>query len=93
MPSEVRWLDAAGAATYLSLRQETFNKRVRHGLIPEGSRALGNRSARWSTEQLEALMKGEQRPAGSAIEGIRAYVEQLAEKGSRRQASARGRVG
>jgi len=77
-----RWLDADAAAAYLCLRPEAFMRRVRAGLIPPGSAALGGRSARWSTDTLDALMAG-----SKVASGAQAYVERLeAEAGARRSA-------
>jgi excisionase family DNA binding protein len=57
--NERRWLSATEAAAYLSLKISTFRTKVRNGAIPPGSAALGPRSVRWSTDQLDAFMSGE----------------------------------
>lgn len=81
--ADTRWLDADAAADYLSLRPEAFLRRVRRGDIPAGSSALGGRSTRWSTSQLNDLMSGEKsQHSNKAMQ----YVQRLeAEKGRTRR--------
>ena len=56
---ERRWLNAAEAARYLSMRTEGFMRRVRMAQVPPGSTALGSRSSRWYTDELDSFMRGE----------------------------------
>jgi hypothetical protein len=85
---KARWLDADAAAAYLSLRTDRFQRLVRSGMIPTGSCVLGERSARWSADALDALMdEGEKAQTNGKAQ---AYAEKLeAEARSRRSAQAR----
>lgn len=53
-----RWLDAEDAAKYLSVRVDTFLRAVRDKKVPQPSRHLGERTARWDRESLDAVMLG-----------------------------------
>ena len=53
-----RWLGPAEAARYLCLREDAFARKVRLGKIPPGSYALGERTPRWLSTDLDGLMKG-----------------------------------
>ena len=66
------WLDTSGAATYLSMRTDTFRRKVRAGVIPSPSHSIGERSPRWRRSDLDAMMT-----PSSASSGIDARVEAL----------------
>ena len=50
------WLDTSGAATYLSMRMDTFRKKVRAGVLPPPSHMIGERSPRWRRSDLDSMM-------------------------------------
>jgi predicted DNA-binding transcriptional regulator AlpA len=83
---ERRWLNAAEAARYLSMRPAGFMRRVRMGQIPPGSTALGSRSSRWYTDELDSFMRGEDPRRDTVSDRI---SKKLAEMASR----PRGRGG
>jgi hypothetical protein len=75
------WLNAADAARYLSLRTAVFRRRVRAGTLPSGSPALGSRATRWSTNELDRLMRGGDPKAAKSIgELIQRYIDSGASK-------------
>lgn len=53
---EPRWLDMDGAAAYLRLSVDGFRAKVRRGIIPQPSRALG--VPRWDRLALDRTMTG-----------------------------------
>jgi hypothetical protein len=82
------WLNAADAARYLSLRTPVFRRRVRAGILPPGSPALGSRATRWSTNELDRLMRGGDPKVGKSIgELIQTYIDSgaLKARGRRRK--------
>jgi hypothetical protein len=83
------WLNATDAARYLSLHTAVFRRRVRAGTLPPGSSALGSRATRWSTNELDRLMRRGDPKAGKSIEElIQAYIDSGALKaGGRRRKS------
>jgi hypothetical protein len=90
--SETRWLDAEAAARYLCIRTDAFLRRVASGIIPPGSRGLGERTPLWWSADLDAVVRGgADRDSTNTNEMARAYVERLeASQGRpRRQAHAR----
>ena len=56
--SDDRWLTADEAADYLRLSSEGFRRKVRAGVIPPPSRALGAALPRWDRLALDATMTG-----------------------------------
>lgn len=72
---EPRWLDADASARYLSLRLDAFTRKVRAGLIPEPSYSLGERTPRWWSADLDAVMRTD-----TASTNPRTAVEALVEK-------------
>lgn len=89
------WLNTAGACAYLSMRPDTFARKVRAGAIPAPSYSVGERMPRWKRSDLDAMM------SPSAKSDINASVEELVtsiqtakQKGrSHRSQDARGRNG
>ena len=73
--NETRWLDADGAARYLSLRVDAFLRAVAAGRIPKPSRHLGERTPRWDRSALDSVMIG-----GTASTDTRTAFDALAEK-------------
>lgn len=57
MPDD-RWFTAGEAAGYLRLSSEGFRRKVRDGVIPPPSYALGASSPRWDRLALDARMMG-----------------------------------
>lgn len=55
---EPRWLTADEAAGYLRISTEGFRRKVRAGVIPAPSRALGQAEPRWDRLALDATMAG-----------------------------------
>lgn len=53
-----RWLSADAAASYLGISTEGFRRKVRAGMIPAASRALGDALPRWDRQALDATMAG-----------------------------------
>ena len=53
-----RWLTADDAASYLRISVEGFRRKVREGVIPKPSRALGDASPRWDRLALDEAMAG-----------------------------------
>jgi predicted DNA-binding transcriptional regulator AlpA len=70
-----RWLDADAAADHLTLRIDAFYRAVRAGRIPQPSRHLGERTARWDREALDSVMIG-----GTASTDTRTAFDALAEE-------------
>jgi hypothetical protein len=87
--SEPRWLDSDGAARHLSLRLDAFNRKVRTGMIPEPSYSLGERTPRWWSPDLDAVMRQDTASTNPRT-AVQALVEKIEAQGrTRRQANAR----
>lgn len=89
--SDLRWLDADAAARYLCLRLDAFTRKVRSGLIPEPSYSLGERTPRWWSPDLDAVMRPDTASTNPRM-AVQALVEKIHAQGqgrSRRQANAR----
>lgn len=65
------WLNTAGACAYLSMRKDTFVRKVRAGVIPAPSYSVGERMPRWKRSELDAMM------SPSTKSDINASVEEL----------------
>lgn len=90
--NEGRWLDADAASRYLCIRLDAFLRRVSSGVIPPGKTGLGDRTARWWSEDLDAVVRGGSDSASTnPQEMAKAYVERLeaTQNRSRRQEGAR----
>lgn len=74
MSAAPRWLDAAAAADYLSMREPAFQKAVKAGTVPKPSRHLGPRTPRWDRLALDAVM------SGNTATDTRSVVDALAEE-------------
>lgn len=74
-PQPDRWLDADAAAKHLSIRLDGFRRKVADGTIPRPSYALGERTPRWRTSWLDAVMD-----PGTASTDPRTAVDALAAK-------------
>ena len=72
-----RWLDLAGVAHHLSVREDRIPRLRRDGLIPEPSYHLGERSPRWWSEDLDAAMRPStaSRNARIAVQALVAKIE------------------
>lgn len=86
--TEPRWLDADGAAAYISVRVDALSRLVKQGRIPKPDYTLGSRSPRWDRLALDAAFNG-----GAASTDIRTAVQAGVEKiiqasRTRRQARA-----
>jgi hypothetical protein len=73
--SDARWMDAEAAARYLCLRLDAFTRKVRTGLVPEPSYSLGERTPRWWSPDLDAVMRSD-----TASTNPRTAVQALVEK-------------
>lgn len=73
--TEGRWLTANDAAAYLSLSTEGFRRKVRAGVLPRPSQALGAALPRWDREALDAAMAG-----GAGVANPEEEAEALAQK-------------
>lgn len=88
-----RWLDIESAASYLSLRPDTFQRKVKARQLPAPSKHLGERSPRWDRAALDAMMEGN---AGSSShrDTFNAIAAKIATEGRKNSPShARGRHG
>ena len=52
-----RWLDAEGAARYISVRPDALQRLVRQGRVPRPDYALGPRRPRWDRMALDAVFE------------------------------------
>lgn len=53
-----RWLNRHEAAEYARMSPDTFRRRIKAGLMPEGHGQPGHRRL-WSTEEIDAAIRGE----------------------------------
>ena len=58
MRTDPRWLDAANAADYISVRPDAMPRLVKQGRIPPPSYQLGPRQPRWDRLALDAVFEG-----------------------------------
>jgi hypothetical protein len=79
------WLNASGPSAYLSMRPDTFARKVRAGVIPAPSYSVGERMPRWKRSELDAMM------SPSTKSDINASVEELVT--SIKAAKQKGRAG
>lgn len=87
--AEPRWLDADGAARHLSLRVDAFLRRVARGTYPKPSYGAGERTPRWWSGDLDAVMRPDTASTDPRL-AVEALAQKEAEKGrARRQAHAR----
>lgn len=88
--SEPRWLDVEAASRYLCLRVDAFARKVRTGLIPEASYSLGERTPRWWSPDLDAVMRSDTASTNPRT-AVQALVEKITAQGGRprRQTNAR----
>lgn len=88
--SDPRWMDADAASRHLCLRLDAFNRKVRTGMIPAPSYSLGERTPRWWSLDLDAVMRSDTASTNPRT-AVQALVEKIAAEGgrSRRQANAR----
>ena len=87
MTTDPRWLDAQAAARHLCLREDAFTRKVRAGVIPAGSYALGERTPRWLSSDLDTLMRPDVGSTSPRM-AVQALVEKIQAR-PRRQAHAR----
>lgn len=89
-----RWLTAADAARYVGLDTEAFRRKVRTGVFPRASYALGPQSPRWDRSGLDQVMNGRKDSPGSMREAVDALVQKIrAEPTKARSKTARRRDG
>lgn len=89
--SDPRWLDPEAAARHLCLRLDAFTKKVRQGVIPPANYTLGDRTPRWWSADLDAMMLGPDTASTNPETAVRALVAKIKEGKSRprRHANAR----
>ena len=80
---EARWMDAEAAARHLCLRLDAFNRKVRMKVIPEGSYSLGERTPRWWSSDLDAVMRPDTASTDPRM-AVQALVEKIQAQGQRR---------
>lgn len=89
------WLSTAGACAYLSMRPDTFARKVRAGVIPSPSYGVGERMPRWKRSELDAMMS--QKAASdinASVEELVASIKEAKQKSRARSAeNTRGRNG
>lgn len=90
--TDTRWLTSREAADYLGMKRGTFCEKVRAGVIPPGSGALGPRMVRWRTDALDAFMSGAPK-GGRSVEDIISAFERMETKRTQRKARHERRVG
>jgi excisionase family DNA binding protein len=82
MTLQPRWLDPDEAAQYVGVRREQLPKLVKAGKLPEPSRHLGPRQARFDRTKIDALFD----PGQPSVEDIsNAAVRALNAKAESRQ--------
>lgn len=89
---ESRWLDLTAASAYLSLRPDSFARKVKVGIIPEPSTQLGERTPRWDRGALDTTMSG---GVGStnARQAVNSLAAQIEAAGGKNLPHPRGRDG
>ena len=94
MPDDApRWLDADAAAAYLSTRVDAFLRKVRQGILPKPSLALGERTPRWHRADLDVTMKPDT-TSTDPLTAVTSLAEKIEAEGrARRQAQAGRRNG
>lgn len=86
---ESRWLDAEGAAHYLSLRPDAFLRRVSRGIFPKPVYSAGDRTPRWWQGDLDAVMRPDTASTDPRL-AVEAIAQKEAAKGrARRQTHTR----
>lgn len=88
---ESRWLDVRAAAAYLCLREDAFTRKVRDGTIPKASHSLGERTGRWWSPDLDAVMRADTASTNTqtAVEALAEEIRAKAQSRTRRTANAR----
>lgn len=89
--NDPRWLDPDAAARHLCLRLDAFSRKRRTGVIPEPSYSLGERTPRWWSPDLDAVMRADTASTDPRI-AVQALVEKIqakAQSRARRPANAR----
>jgi hypothetical protein len=81
------WFTAGAAAEHLCISKVAFVRRVRDGLLPAPSYALGPKTPRWAQDELDAVMGGDASSADPSI-AVAALAQAIKAKGPRRQAHA-----
>jgi hypothetical protein len=86
--AEPRWLDAAGAAAYVSMTETAFRRRVSLGTFPKPNLAAGSQSPRWDRLALDATFDGgaDSTDARTAFQGL---ANEIAAEGRRSRRQAR----
>jgi hypothetical protein len=80
-----RWLDPEATARYLSVRVDQLPKLAKAGKLPEPSRHLGPRQARYDRLKIDALFNPEQ-PSFQGI--VDAAVQAILAEAPRRKKAA-----
>lgn len=88
--TDPRWLDAPAAAAYLCLRVDAFTRKMRSGMVPPPSYSLGERTPRWWSADLDALMRADTASTNTqlAVEALAEEIRAKAQSRPRRQANA-----
>jgi predicted DNA-binding transcriptional regulator AlpA len=87
-----RWLDLAGAASYCSMNESAFARRVRAGLLPKPNRAAGEASPRWDRLAIDAKFEGRVQAPDAAAIFAKVVAEIAAKGGLRKRRLNRGRL-
>lgn len=78
--SDARWLDPEAAAKYLCLRLDAFSRKVRAGVIPAATYSLGERTPRWWSADLDAVMRPDTASTNPRM-AVQALVEKIQAQG------------
>ena len=78
-----RWLDPEDAARYIGARPDQLPKLVKAGKLPEPSRHLGPRQARYDRLKIDALFNPEQPSVQGAVD---AAVQKIIAEGRQKDA-------
>lgn len=89
MKDNARWLGTEEAAAYLQISVEGFRRKVRAGIIPAPSQALGAALPRWDRNKLDAIMGGGV-TSTNPEEAANAIAQELASKAQGRARRAQG---
>jgi hypothetical protein len=86
-------MDADAAARYLCIRVDAFLRRVTSGIIPPGHAGLGERTLRWWSADLDAVVRGGPDIASTnARLAVQALVEKIRAEGEAKRAARAARA-
>jgi predicted DNA-binding transcriptional regulator AlpA len=83
-PVEPRWLDASSAASYVSMTESAFRRRVSQGIFPKPAMAAGTQSPRWDRFALDSAFDAgaSSTDATLAFQGLANEIAAKRKKGS-----------